>query len=285
MNNVRRRRKIPRARFLAVTFLFAFLCLYGALYAAGILPGFSSVLFSAEKTIVGKAYDARVASLGVVGIECGDFRGSGVVIARDENGLVIVSAKHLLMYDVRAAVSFAGSENGQKAQGSVIFYSASYDLAYLYVPFSAISADTAQDQGETRGGGARAGNQSGAFDAPWEKSGMWTVEENENGRQIFLRTDDACRELRAGDGVLQVGLSKQAEPEYYTGTVQAKEVFISDYNASMLLNECYAEAGMSGGGVFDEKGRLVGVIIAGDGQGTVCMPMTTVLAEYRELAE
>ena len=39
---------------------------------------------------------------------------------------------------------------------------------------------------------------------------------------------------------------------------------------------------MSGGGAFDENGRLVGIIIAGDKQGTVCMPMTTVLEEYRE---
>ncbi|MCM1539253.1 MAG: serine protease [bacterium] len=259
MNNVRRRHKTARARFSAVAFLFlfAFLCLYGALYAAGILPGVSSVLFSAEKTVVSKADDVWAGTLGVVGIECGDFRGSGVVIARDENGLVIVSAKHLLMYDVRAAVSFAGMEG---MEGTVIGYSASYDLAYLYVPYLAYSPS-------------------------WENPGMWTVEENGNGRQIFLRTDDAYRELRAGDGVLQVGLSEHAELEYYTGTAQAKEVFISDYNASMLLNECYAEAGMSGGGVFDEEGRLVGIIIAGDGQGTVCMPITTVLAEYRELAE
>ena len=223
---------IVRVRLLTAALLLASVCLCGVLYMTGFL--------SVQKTVFKEAYDTRAASLGVVKIVCGDFRGSGVVIAQDEEGLVIVSAKHLLMYDVRAEVSFVGMESGENMEGDVIGYSASYDLAFLHVPL------------------------------------------DENRQQAVICTDDAYRELRAGDSIVQIGLSENAELEYYIGVAQAKEVWISDYNACMLLNKCYAEAGMSGGGAFDENGRLVGIIIAGDAQGTVCMPMTTVLEEYRE---
>lgn len=249
-----------RARLLAVAFLLAIACLFGVLDMTGFL--------SVRRTVFKEAYDTRAASLGVVKIVCGDFRGSGVVIAQDEEGLVIVSAKHLLMYDVRAKVSFIGMESGENVTGDVIGYSASYDLAFLHVPLSALPAKLADDAENL----CATGNESDM---------TWAATPDASGQQAVLRTDDAYRELRAGDSIVQIGLSENAELEYYMGVAQAKEVFISDYNACMLLNECYAEAGMSGGGVFDENGRLVGIIIAGDAQGTVCMPMTTVLEEYR----
>lgn len=252
---------IVRARLLAVALLLALACLCGVLYMTGFL--------SVQKTVFKEAYDTRAASLGVVKIVCGDFRGSGVVIAQDEEGLVIVSAKHLLMYDVRAEVSFVGMESGENVAGDVIGYSASYDLAFLHVPLSALPAKLADDAKNM----CAMGNESDR---------TWAAMSDVSGQQAVIRTDDAYRELQAGDSIVQIGLSENAELEYYMGVAQAKEVMISDYNACMLLNECYAEAGMSGGGAFDENGRLVGIIIAGDAQGTVCMPMTTVLEEYRE---
>lgn len=255
-------KEIVHARLLSAALLLALVCLCGVLYMTGFL--------SVQKTVFKEAYDTRAASLGVVKIVCGDFRGSGVVIAQDEEGLVIVSAKHLLMYDVRAKVSFVGMESGENVAGDVIGYSASYDLAFLHVPLSALPAKIADDVKDM----CVTGNESDR---------TWAAAPDEIGQQAVIRTDDAYRELRAGDSVIQIGLSEDAELEYYIGAMQAKEVWISDYNASMLLNECYAEAGMSGGGAFDENGRPVGIIIAGDAQGTVCMPMTTVLEEYRDL--
>lgn len=267
---------IVRARFLAVAFLSGIACLGGVLYGTGMLRKKPAVVRFAQETVVRQVYDAWTASLGVVRIVCGDFRGSGVVIAHDADGIVIVSAKHLLMYDVRARVSFAGMGSKEPASvtGDVIGYSASYDLAYLYVPQSAFSAEpAAQSEGWF---GGRTKNVSDP---------MWAVTSDGNGQQTAVRTDDAYYALRAGDFIVQIGMSEEALPECNTGTAQAKEVFISDYNAAMLLNECYAEAGMSGGGAFDKNGRLVGIIVAGDAQGTVCMPMPVVLSEYRELVE
>lgn len=295
ITGVRRQQGTVRARFPAAMLFLLLACLCGVLYAADFKLTLPSAVLPAGETVGKEVYGNWAVSLGVVKIVCGDFRGSGVVIAQDEDGLVIVSAKHLLMYDAYAVVSFAGTDGGRNGQDqadavSVIGYSASYDLAYLYVPFSILPTDVAKYYENMRSGNENAGVGGGHTAMPKDAAEegadrSWVFVERGNGRCAAVRTEDAYREIRAGEPVVQVGLSEDAGPEYYMGTVQAKEVFISDYNASMLLNACDARQGMSGGGAFDESGRLVGIIIAGDEQGTVCMPMTTVLAEYWGLME
>lgn len=213
----------------------------------GILWWKPAVFISVAKEAAGEATDGWIRSSGTVRIISGDWRGSGVVIARGDDSLVIVSAKHLLMHSVSAEVTFAWAEEADCVTGEVIGYSASYDLAYLRVPFSSFQDVKTSFQDVLKSG---------------------------------IVTADAYRELRAGDWIMQAGLSDTAEPEYYVGTVQAKEVYVSDYNAYMLLNACNAVQGMSGGGAYDARGRLVGIIVAGDEQGTLCMPMTVVLEEY-----
>lgn len=213
----------------------------------GILWWKPAVFISVQaKEAACEAADRWIRSSGTVRIFSGDWRGSGVVIARGDDSLIIVSAKHLLMHGVSAEVTFAWAKEEDCVTGEVIGYSASYDLAYLRVPFS--------------------------FEQ--DKTSLHDV------LKSGIVTADAYRELRAGDWIMQAGLSDTAEPEYYVGTVQAKEVYASDYNAYMLLNDCNAVQGMSGGGAYDARGRLVGIIVAGDEQGTLCMPMTTVLEEY-----
>lgn len=227
----------------------------------GILWWKPAVFISVQaKKAVGEAADRWIRSSGTVRIISGDWQGSGVVIARGDDSLVIVSAKHLLMHGVSAQVTFAWAEEADYVTGEVIGYSASYDLAYLRVPFS-FERDTTFLQ-----------------DA---KTSLQDVKTSfQDVLQSGIVTADAYRELRAGDWIMQAGLSDTAEPEYYVGTVQAKEVYVSDYNAYMLLNACNAVQGMSGGGAYDARGRLVGIIVAGDEQGTLCMPMTVVLEEY-----
>lgn len=323
MNRDRKRKKekaekrqgAARTRFpVFVSVLLAGLaCMSVLFFAAGGFKKKPVVFQSVSGESVKEQYRVWCASFGVVKIVCGDFWGSGVVIACEEDGLVIVSAKHLLMYDVQAEVSFCGTAKEKKetakegeetakgeggtakeeegtaegttrtgVTGQVIGYSASYDLAYLYVSREALLPDVWAFYRERFEEGLSEGTRAQDTEVPggvFETELFW----NEEGRRAAVRTDRAYRELRAGENITQIGMSESASLECYAGTVQAKEVFISDYNAFMLLNECRAKAGMSGGGAFDEDRRLIGIIIAGDEQGTICMPMTTVIMEYWEL--
>ncbi len=239
--------------------------------AAGILLMKPAVFISSRiENLSEKLRDERLHSLGVVSVVSGEWYGSGVVIAYEDDTLVIASAKHLLMYDVHAQVVFSVA-GGRSVTGEVIGYSTSYDLAYLRV------------SGEEM---RNAGEDPAAYEELWADRGE-IVSDGPGGEHAGsgldgIVTAQAYERLRAGDMVWQVGFFDDAVA-FFQGTVQAKEVFVSDYNASMLLNECHALPGMSGGGAFDGGGRLVGVIIAGDAQGTVCMPATTVLEEYRQI--
>lgn len=267
-----------------VLIVTALLCICVVFLEGGGLRRKTAVSGSAGGKLVRKTYDGWSASFGIVKIICGDYWGSGVVIACDEDGLVIVSAKHLLMYDVQAEVIFAGAEREEadSATGQVIGYSASYDLAYLHVSWKDLTTGVGM---RYRGWFEKDRSlpfqeqESESVENAFEAETVW----NDEGQKTVVRTDRAYMELRAGENVVQIGMSESDFLKYRMGTVQAKEVFISDYNAFMLLNECLAEAGMSGGGAFDEYERLIGIIIAGDEQGTVCMPMAAVLKEYRDL--
>lgn len=303
-----KRQGAARTRFpVFVSVLLAGLaCMGGLFFAAGGFKKKPVVFQSVSGESLKEQYRVRCASFGVVKIGCGDFWGSGVVIACEEDGLVIVSAKHLLMYAVQAEVSFGGTEKEEEVTakeeegtakeeerteegtartavtGQVIGYSASYDLAYLYVSQEVLPPDIWVFYRDRFEGGRSEDARAQEAEMPggvFETELFWS----EEGRRAAVRTDHAYRELRAGENVTQIGMSESASLECYAGTAQAKEIFISDYNAYMLLNECRAQAGMSGGGAFDEDRRLIGIIIAGDEQGTICMPMTTVIMEYREL--
>ena len=49
----------------------------------------------------------------------------------------------------------------------------------------------------------------------------------------------------------------------------------------MMLATTYAEPGMSGGGVFDEQGRLIGILSGADEQGNLAIvPLAFILREF-----
>ncbi len=230
---------------------------------------FLSLRTGAAKAAVKEAAAGWLSASGLVKLVSGQWRGSGMVIGCEDDALTIVSAKHLLMNGVQAQVFFPGA--GESATGEVIGYSASYDLAYLRVPLRAATESGGADEtgaaGSGEADGAGAAGSGGAVGA----AGYGSPDEA------------AYEELRAGDFVALAGLSESACLTYDTGSVQAKAVFVGDYNAYMLLVDCRALPGMSGGGAFDAQGRPVGMIVAGDDGGAVCMPMPAVLEEYRQL--
>ncbi len=263
---------------------------------------FLSLQTGAAKAAVKEAAAGWLSASGLVKLVSGQWRGSGMVIGCEDDALTIVSAKHLLMNGVQAQVFFPGA--GESATGEVIGYSASYDLAYLRVPLRA-AAGSGGAAGAAGSGGADWAGAAGSGGA--EETGAAGSGEadragaagsggaDETGTEGFGGADwagaagygspdeAAYEELRAGDFVALAGLSENACLTYDTGSVQAKAVFVGDYNAYMLLVDCRALPGMSGGGAFDAQGRPVGMIVAGDDGGAVCMPMPAVLEEYRQL--
>lgn len=160
----------------------------------------------------------------IVRIHCGDSVGSGIVVALTEENVVLVSNTHLLQNSASCDVDFY---QGFSADGEVVAYSEQYDMAFAKVPLQNIP-----------------------------------IQQWENLRYANQNVDEDL--LQDGDAVVQVGSSREPAGDYYIGGILEKKKYVPDYGMEMMKTGCQAYVGMSGGGVFDNRGHLIGMITAGD---------------------
>lgn len=103
----------------------------------------------------------------------------------------------------------------------------------------------------------------------------------------FPKTQQDWKEATyLGTDVYQYSAKDKDSTEYYEGYVSGYE-FIPEFNNDMLVTKCYAQAGMSGGGVFDETGILLGMISGGadpnESEFTYCLPSYIIQEEFAQL--
>lgn len=176
--------------------------------------------------------------------------GSGVVYAVSEEELWIVTAGHVLENgkDKTVWVEFgcAADQSGVAAAAECIGYEMAQgaDLAFLRVP-------------------------------------MKNIPGNIRARLVFPRTDkeryDALGESDAvkvqgfgGDGLIA-----------YDGILTDFWIYVEDFAQYMMVADCALEPGMSGGGVFDEAGNLIGIACGANGDGELAaVPLHVVQAEF-----
>lgn len=99
--------------------------------------------------------------------------------------------------------------------------------------------------------------------------------------------DETYANLEQGTAMFLVDPgSADEETLYYEGTVEDPYRYIEDLDAYMLYGQCFARAGMSGGGTFDGRGYLIGMTTAGTVQNeVVSVPSWHIDLAYREVVE
>ena len=200
----------------------------------------------------------QLARRSIVKVIVKDSAGSGT-IWKIEDGIVIVSNKHLLKKDVQAEIVFG---NGTTATADVIGYSGQYDIGFVRIQEGAVADSVLRDIYEAVPLLYEAGSEEekAAFEAG------------------YLRKQ-----------VLQVGaVMDQNAVNISTGNVVGL-AFVPLFNSNVLVTECFSRAGMSGGGVFDEGGRFLGMISGGEvpedaevreAEITYSIPPSLIEAEY-----
>lgn len=200
----------------------------------------------------------QLARRSIVKVIVKDSAGSGT-IWKIEDGIVIVSNKHLLKKDVQAEIVFG---NGTIATADVIGYSGQYDIGFVRIQEGAVADSVLRDIYEAVPLLYEAGSEEekAAFEAG------------------YLRKR-----------VLQVGaVMDQNAVNISTGNVVGL-AFVPLFNTNVLVTECFSRAGMSGGGVFDEGGRFLGMISGGEvpedaevreAEITYSIPPSLIEAEY-----
>ena len=197
----------------------------------------------------------QLARRSIVKVVVKDAAGSGIVWKINDDSIVIVSNKHLLMKDVKAQVTFCNEES---ADAEMIGYSQQYDIGFLKVDNKNITANILRDIYEA----VPAEDFTDEADEPVEQS------------------------------VLQIGADLSGNKEHFsTGTVLGVG-YEPVFNTNVLKTKCYSKAGMSGGGVFDAGGRLLGMISGGEvaedaeireAEVSYSLPIALMVDEYENL--
>jgi len=91
----------------------------------------------------------------------------------------------------------------------------------------------------------------------------------------------AYEESKEQDEILVCGVVA-GEKVSQKGTLQSNWIYIEDFGYHMLWAEAEnVKGGMSGGGVFDGKGRLLGLLLGSDGKGQiVALPLSIIAGEW-----
>ena len=191
----------------------------------------------------------------VVRIVMGQYAGSGLIWCMEEDGMVLASNKHLLRESAYGSVMFS---NGMALQAEVLGFSQEYDLGFLFIPREVLHADILRNCYEVR-----------------------------KTKEGIKQTGEQLEEQK----IIQIASSQQVAADCYKGTSK-KIVFVPEFQAFMLETECFSKAGMSGGGVFDEKGYLLAMIAGGEvdkddlvreSEITYSIPVWQIEDEYHKL--
>lgn len=184
----------------------------------------------------------------VVRIDMGNVYGSGVIFRLTEEGVIIATNRHVLDY-------------WQEEEGVIRFPQG------LYVSAQALGSARDCDVGFLK------------------------VENSEIGIETLLTLrsvpvdEEAWQSLSTGDEAFCLGADREPDETVYQEAVVAEtEKYIDTFEGKMLYLHGFAKEGMSGGGIFDGYGHLIGLLAGGTWRGEVAgVPVDRVLSAYREI--
>lgn len=178
----------------------------------------------------------------MVRLTAGRYTGSGIIYDAEKDSIVIVTAAHVLA-DAEEGVKITFVD-GWETETEEIAVSELADLAVIRVMLAEIPLQHLE--------------------------------------QYLLANVDksSYEELKTGDGCIVMGCRSGVAEDAYEGIVLEPWIYMEDYGQYMIWVKSAGVPGMSGGGLFDTRGRLLGILSgrSEDGEWAV-VPLALVLAE------
>lgn len=186
----------------------------------------------------------------IVRIDMGGAYGSGVIFRMTAEGAVIATNRHVLAYwdDESGVVCFP---QGWYVSARMLGYSETCDVGFLRV-----------DK---------------------EELGLEALMELRS-----VPVDEAVYDsLQGGETAFTLGADRaQNEIIYQEARVEETDRYIGTFGGEMLYGRGFAKEGMSGGGIFDCYGHLIGLLAGGTFQDEIAgVPPGEVERAYREIVE
>lgn len=186
----------------------------------------------------------REQSGAVVQVVAGNVTGSGVIVNETQEKLQIVTAAHVLAEGPdKLKVRLI---DGQQIDCGEYQLAEAADLALLEITLEEIPR------------------------------------ESRNAYQAAVMEEDSAN-LQTGDLIAVMGSRTAVAAQVHEGVVTEPWIYVEDYGQHMLLLQVQVTPGMSGGGVFDRKGQLLGIVSGANEEGeAVAVPVSILLTEFEE---
>lgn len=173
----------------------------------------------------------------MVQLEGGGLLGSGVIAGLDKEQIVILTAAHVI-----------SSAN-------------SYVRVSFFDDYNAVSRETycyeSQDIGVVIVKRA---------DVPEENLAHYQSARWKQGEEAAVQQGSIC---------IAIGCTSGVAAQAYEGTIEDPWSLVEDYGQHMILAKVNGKPGMSGGGLFDKDGCLLGIISGGNDDGELAViPMS-----------
>lgn len=173
-----------------------------------------------------------------VRIQAEGHHGSGSIYQLSEDEIIIVTNWHVLQY-WNNEDSYVTFFNGAVGSGRVIAASEQDDIGFLSIQTAFLAAEELEE---------------------------------------LHAVNKSDRILARGDTLYMVDMASDVwQPEVYEGQVLEPLRYLVEFETEMLYGESLFKPGMSGCGVFDEKGKYVGMLTAGTDQNEIAaVPLNTI---------
>ncbi|MBR1931962.1 MAG: trypsin-like peptidase domain-containing protein [Lachnospiraceae bacterium] len=209
-----------------------------------------SVEHPEEENMAGLWQDAAAGAM--VQIVAGEHVGSGVLWRQEGDDLYIATAAHVIAGGTESVkVLFPDDWETEIEEW---WLSANADVAFLRVKIGNITGEQAE-----------------------------TYMLVSDSRESYDR-------LEAGDGIILMASVRGVAEDAYDGSILEPWIYMEDYNQYMMYMKVPAYEGMSGGGVFDTQGHMLGIFSGvaleteGEGEGEVpegaAVPLDILLIEF-----
>ncbi len=208
----------------------------------------------------------------IVEVDAGDLRGSGVLYDRTDEALIVVTAGHVLAQadgaDEPVEVVFG---DGFSVNVAEFVVSDASETAFISIPIEEIPSENLEKY-------ELAVIDKEKFDAL------------KDGDEMVLKGIQSKVTQAGTAGEKPLDLAQEEFPDlgfvrWCLGELLYPWIYVEDFGQYMMVIKGESLPGMSGGGVFDRDGYLVGILCGMNEAGeTAAVPLNVIMAEYMQLS-
>ncbi|MCR5256486.1 MAG: serine protease [Acetatifactor sp.] len=221
----------------------------------------------------------------IVKITNGNLRGMGEIIYNGSDGLVVLTAAHCVTGSVSGSVSIEFFDGFRKeAANDEVYISSDSDVAFIIFgekkDYEACSLMDDADEGLEVDSVCFAHR---VYESdPLTDSGFYYTEET------ISATDDKDVNQSGEEGMEPTHAEdlKYPKGDVVWGKVLDPWIYMEDFDSHMIYLKMNVSPGMSGGGLHNSEGKLVGMLVGGTDDGeAAAVPWAVIKGELMSLAD